>query len=137
MRILKIDKYKKPDSFKLNCRFGVVDEDGKNLQGVINVEELDEIILPMQKIEERKTQAPQYNGGYFVYNPAESKPKKIYETYEEAYKNARELAARYDDVTFYVLQIITQIKREKFIKTNTVDREGHLSETFDNDQVPF
>ena len=131
MRILKIEKYTKPDSFKKNCRFGVFDENGQDLQGIINVDDLDEI---------KCTGFPEtnkYNGGYFVYNPAESKPKKIYETYEEAYKNARELAARYDDVTFYVLQIITQIKREKFIKTNTVDREGHFSETIDNDQVPF
>ena len=136
MRILKIEKYTKPDSFKKNCRFGVFDEKGKDLQGVINVEELDEVILP-PKYDDFSEKKKQYNGGYFVYNPAESKPKKIYETYEEAYKNARELAARYDDVTFYVLQIITQIKREKFIKTNTVDREGHFSETIDNDQVPF
>jgi hypothetical protein len=131
MRILKIEKYIKPDYFGENCRFGVFDENGQDLQGIINVENLDEI---------KCTGFPEtnkYNGGYFVYNPAESKPKKIYETYEEAYKDARELAARYDDVTFYVLQIITQIKREKFIKTNTVDREGHFSETFDNDQVPF
>lgn len=136
MRILKIDGYRNPDNFKIGCRFGVIDENGKNLQGVINVEELDEVILP-PKYDDFSEKKQQYNGGYFVYNPAESKPKKIYETYEEAYKNARELAARYDDVTFYVLQIITQIKREKFIKTNTVDREGHFSETFDNDQVPF
>ena len=79
----------------------------------------------------------QYNGGYFVFNPAESKPKKIYETYEEAYRDAREIAGKYTEAKVYVLQIVSEIKRESYIKTITTDKEGNISETFDNDKVPF
>ena len=80
---------------------------------------------------------PMQNKGYYVYNPAESKPKRIYETYEEAYRDARQVAGYYDKATVYVLQILTEIKREKFVKTSIIEPNGSISESYDNDEIPF
>jgi len=132
MRILQIREYKKGDDpyQQRNLALSVKNENGEDLQGTIHISNLDNIEfiggIPAQ-----------YNGGYFVFNPAESKPKKIYDTYEEAYRDAREVAARYTEAKVYVLQIVTEIKRESYVKTVTTDKEGNISETFDNDKVPF
>jgi len=76
-------------------------------------------------------------GKFYVFNPAMDKPKKIYDTYEEAYKDAQDIAYKYDSINVYVLEIVTEIERTELVKTeihNTA--EGKILEQIDG-KIPF
>lgn len=58
----------------------------------------------------------QENKEYYVYNPAENKPKKIYTNYEEALRDAKDIASKYSNCKIHVLEIVSTITRTSITK---------------------
>lgn len=76
-------------------------------------------------------------GKFYVFNPAMDKPRKIYDTYEEAYKDAKEIAYKYDSIDIYVLEIVTVINRTELVKTEIHNTAaGKVLEEIDP-KIPF
>ena len=76
-------------------------------------------------------------GKFYVFNPLMNKPQKIYDTYEEAYRDAQDIAYKYDRVNVYVLEIVAEIKRTELVKTEIFNTaEGKILEDID-EKIPF
>lgn len=109
-RILRINARLNENNFAKDVVLTVVDENNNDLQGHICVEKIDEIEVSNYAIREQE------NKKYYVYNPAESKPKKIYNTYKEALEDAKSVASRYDRCNIYVLEIVSEIQKTAEIR---------------------
>ena len=165
-RILKIRTYKTATSNDKNIELAVFDENHNPIQGKINVEQLDDIILydgehevkvvrreergkdnSCEQQEEIMQAAPEttcenectaeVQKRYFVYNPAHGQPKKIYDSYEEAAKDMQAIADKYGEGSFYVLEIKKEIKKvQKTFQKIYVD--GVLTESNEiTGEIPF
>lgn len=109
-RILRINARLNENNFAKDVVLTVVDENNNDLQGHICVEKIDEIEVSNYAIREQE------NKKYYVYNPAESKPKKIYNTYKEALEDAKSVASKYDRCNIYVLEIVSEIQKTAEIR---------------------
>lgn len=109
-RILRINARLNENYFAKDVVLTVVDENNNDLQGHICVEKIDEIEVSNYAIREQE------NKKYYVYNPAESKPKKIYNTYKEALEDAKSVASKYDRCNIYVLEIVSEIQKTAEIR---------------------
>ena len=109
-RILRINARLNENNFAKDVVLTVVDEYNNDLQGHICVEKIDEIEVSNYAIREQE------NKKYYVYNPAESKPKKIYNTYKEALEDAKSVASKYDRCNIYVLEIVSEIQKTAEIR---------------------
>lgn len=72
---------------------------------------------------------------YFVYNPAQDKPKHIYNSYNEAFCDAEKIAKQYNNCKIYVLKVESEITRTPYVETRTLDNNG--TETVDKSDIPF
>ena len=109
-RILRINARLNENNFAKDVVLTVIDENNNDLQGHICVEKIDEIEVSNYAIREQE------NKKYYVYNPAESKPKKIYNTYKEALEDAKSVASKYDRCNIYVLEIVSEIQKTAEIR---------------------
>lgn len=73
---------------------------------------------------------------YFVYNPAESKPKVMHSTYELAMQEAERIANKFDECTIYILEIVGQIDKTLLVKETKTNRDGQ-EEVKTYDKIPF
>ena len=73
---------------------------------------------------------------YFVYNPAESKPKVIHNTYESAMQEAERIANKFDEGTIYILEIVGQIDKTLLVKETKTNRDGQ-EEVKTYGRIPF
>ena len=136
-RILKVQEYKINEERDRAVRLFVTDENGNSLQGTINIEQLDDIKIELwpQECENcvKETEAPRY----FVYNPMhEGKPQKIYNSYEEAKNDAKDIAGKYDRCNIYVLQIVAEIEKKNLVH-ETIKERGEVIEESSWESVPF
>ena len=136
-RILKVQEYKINEERDRAVRLFVTDENGNSLQGTINIEQLDDIKIQLwpQECENcvKETEAPRY----FVYNPMhEGKPQKIYNSYEEAKNDAKDIAGKYDRCNIYVLQIVAEIEKKNLVH-ETIKERGEVIEESSWESVPF
>lgn len=134
MRILNIKETCGISGDNKTIQLSVNNENGENLQGTISIDNIDKIIFkPLGKLETpKKIEIPKY----YVYNPAEQKPKVLYNSFEEAERNARLVANKYKDCIVYVLQVIEQIARTSIVRDKTLNLvTGETNELLD--EVPF
>ena len=129
-RILKIITRLNQNNFEKDVDLTVVDENGNDLQGRIHIDKIDDIKLSNYAIREQE------NKKYYVYNPAESKPKKIYNTYAEALEDAKSVARRYDRCNIYVLEIVSEIQKTAEIR-EIVNEFGQVTSDRYLDWIPF
>lgn len=118
----------------------VVDESGESLQGTINIDKLDEIkFIPLETPEKENCKPDNIIDipKYYVYNPAEQKPKVLYDTYEEAYRNAELVANKYDDCKVFVLEIVAQIERIPIVKTIETNYKTGENAVNTQPRIPF
>lgn len=73
---------------------------------------------------------------FYVFNPEEDKPRKIYNTYTEAYKDAVGVAGKYDEVTVYVLQAVAAVEKSLIIKEKRTEITGEVTEQ-QYQRIPF
>lgn len=73
---------------------------------------------------------------YFVYNPAESKPKVMHSTYELAMQEAERIAKRFNEGTVYILEIVGQIDKTLLVEETKTNRDGQ-EEVKTYDRIPF
>lgn len=126
-RILKLNI----NSLNRNVKLTVVDEFGNEAQGYIHLENIDEIELPQGL---RK----QGNKEYYVYNPAENKPRKIYTNYEEALRDAKDVASKYSNCKIHVLEIVSTVTRTSTTKEVTTEYGNVVTEKIiENEEIPF
>lgn len=76
------------------------------------------------------------NKKYYVYNPAESKPKKIYNTYAEAIEDAKSVASKYDRCKIYVLEIVSEIEKTAQIR-EVINEFGKQTSDRILEEIPF
>ena len=129
-RILRIQSKLNPDRFEKDVDLSITNEYGDDLQGKIHIDKIDEIIVSHDKInysEDKK---------YYVYNPAESKPKKIYNTYAEALEDAKSVASKYDRCNIYVLEIVTEIQKTAEVR-EVINEFGKVTSDRSLEQIPF
>lgn len=137
-RILKIEEYKNSENYYDRAvKLKITDENENPLQGTISIEQLDDIQVELwpQEPEDcaKETEAPRY----FVYNPMhEGKPQKIYNSYEEAKQDAKDIAGKYDRCNIYVLQIVAEIEKKNFVH-ETIKERGEVIEESSWESVPF
>ena len=129
-RILRINARLNENNFAKDVVLTVVDEYNNDLQGHICVEKIDEIEVSNYAIREQE------NKKYYVYNPAESKPKKIYNTYKEALEDAKSVASKYDRCNIYVLEIVSEIQKTAEIR-EIVNEFGQVTSDRYLDWIPF
>ena len=129
-RILRINARLNENNFAKDVVLTVVDENNNDLQGHICVEKIDEIEVSNYAIREQE------NKKYYVYNPAESKPKKIYNTYKEALEDAKSVASKYDRCNIYVLEIVSEIQKTAEIR-EIVNEFGQVTSDRYLDWIPF
>ena len=129
-RILRINARLNENNFAKDVVLTVVDENNNDLQGHICVEKSDEIEVSNYAIREQE------NKKYYVYNPAESKPKKIYNTYKEALEDAKSVASKYDRCNIYVLEIVSEIQKTAEIR-EIVNEFGQVTSDRYLDWIPF
>lgn len=129
-RILRINARLNENNFAKDVVLTVIDENNNDLQGHICVEKIDEIEVSNYAIREQE------NKKYYVYNPAESKPKKIYNTYKEALEDAKSVASKYDRCNIYVLEIVSEIQKTAEIR-EIVNEFGQVTSDRYLDWIPF
>ena len=129
-RILRINARLNENNFAKDVVLTVVDENNNDLQGHICVEKIDEIEVSNYAIREQE------NKKYYVYNPAESKPKKIYNTYKEALEDAKSVASKYDRCNIYVLEIVTEIQKTAEVR-EVINEFGKVTSDRYLEQIPF
>lgn len=129
-RILKIITRLNQNNFEKDVDLTVVDENGNDLQGRIHIDKIDDIELSNYAIREQE------NKKYYVYNPVESKPKKIYNTYAEALEDAKSVASKYDRCNIYVLEIVSEIQKTAEIR-EIVNEFGQVTSDRYLDWIPF
>ena len=136
-RILNIQEYTTQD-FDRAVRLSVLDENGHNLQGIITVEQIDDIKLDLFEqnkccVNEETKAAPRY----FVYNPMhEGKPQKIYDDYNKALYDAKDVAKKYSSCNVYVLEIKAEIKRTRIVH-ETITENDNLTGECSFEDIPF
>lgn len=141
MRILNIKETYGFAGDNKTIHLTVNDENGKDLQGTITIDNIDKvefkpISYPNENITPDTNSANNISPKYYVYNPAEQKPKVLYNTFEEAERNARLVANKYKDCTVYVLQVVEQITRTSIVKDETLNyMTGKTDELLD--KIPF
>lgn len=110
-------------------------ENGVQIAPTENYEHLDSIINKTVKGTTEQIKNTHHQADkYFVYNPAEDKPKHIYNSYNEAFCDAEKIAKKYKDCEIFVLKIVSEIKRTSFVETRTLDNNGTETVTMD---IPF
>lgn len=129
-RILRINARLNENNFAKDVVLTVVDENNNDLQGHICVEKIDEIEVSNYVIREQE------NKKYYVYNPAESKPKKIYNTYKEALEDAKSVASKYDRCKIYVLEIVSEIEKTAQIR-EVINEFGKQTSDRILEEIPF
>lgn len=130
-RILKITEKINIENAKQGIKLTVEDEYGNDLQGSIYIDDINKIEIPQGL---RK----QENKEYYVYNPAENKPKKIYTNYEEALSDAMDVASKYSNCKIHVLEIVSTVTRTSETK-EVVTKHGNIvnERTIENEEIPF
>lgn len=136
-RILKIKKgieIKKDintKSFEKDLKLTIENEYGSEYQGTFYLKDIDEIEIQQGLIK-------QENKEYYVYNPAENKPKKIYTNFEEALRDAKHIASKYSSCKIHVLEIVSTVTRTSETREVTMTHGVITDErTFENEEIPF
>lgn len=129
-RILNIKSKLNAKNFEKDIELTITNEYGDDLQGTIHIDKIDEIVLKHDRINYSD------NKKYYVYNPAESKPKKIYNTYEEALEDAKSVASKYDRCNIYVLEIVTEIQKTAEVR-EVINEFGQVTSDRYLEQIPF
>ena len=136
-RILKVKENLSNFDKTKTINLCVVNEYGEDLQGKIIVDKIDKVEYESLVAPKECEDIPEYAQLYFVYNPAhEGKPQKKYTSYEEAKKDAESIASKYDQCNVYVLQIIAEIEKKKFVH-KTVKECGKVTEKNNWESIPF
>jgi hypothetical protein len=73
---------------------------------------------------------------YYVYNPAESKPTYIHQTYEDAMQEAIRISNKIDEGTVYVLEIVGEIHKKLLVEEKRINRDGQENIQV-YDKIPF
>ena len=129
-RILNIKSKLNAENFEKDIELTITNEYGDDLQGTIHIDKIDEIVLKHDRINYSE------NKKYYVYNPAESKPKKIYNTYAEALEDAKSVASKYDRCNIYVLEIVTEIQKTAEVR-EVINEFGKVTSDRYLEQIPF
>lgn len=130
-RILKIKEKINLEKGKNGIELTVEDEYENNIQGSIYIDDINEIEIPQGL---RK----QENKEYYVYNPAENKPKKIYTNFEEALRDAKHIASKYSNCKIHVLEIVSTVTRTSETKEVVTEHGNVVNErTIKNEEIPF
>lgn len=130
-KILKITEKINIENAKRGIKLTVEDEYGNDLQSSIYIDDINKIEIP-QGLSKRE------NKKYYVYNPAENKPKKIYTNYEEALKDAKNIASKYSNCKIHVLEIVSTVTRTSETKEVVTEHGNVVNErTIENEEIPF
>lgn len=130
-KILKITEKINIENAKQGIKLTVEDEYGNDLQSSIYIDDINKIEIP-QGLSKRE------NKEYYVYNPAENKPKKIYTNYEEALKDAKNIASKYSNCKIHVLEIVSTVTRTSETKEVVTEHGNVVNErTIENEEIPF
>lgn len=130
-RILKITEKINIENAKQGIKLTIEDEHENDLQGSIYIDDINRIEIPQRL---RK----QENKEYYVYNPAENKPKKIYTNYEEALVDAKDVASKYSNCKIHVLEIVSTVTRTSETKEVVTEHGNVVNErTIENEEIPF
>lgn len=130
-KILKITEKINIENAKQGIKLTVEDEYGNDLQSSIYIDDINKIEIP-QGLSKRE------NKEYYVYNPAENKPKKIYTNYEEALKDAKNIASKYSNCKIHVLEIVSTVTRTSETKEVVTEHGNVVNErTIENEELPF